>query len=155
MKRSVEPDQALPSFGSIDFQKGYLMQFIDLVALLAVFQYLFFGFSVGGQRRESGLKAPAMTGHDGFERMYRVQMNTLECLIAFLPVLFLASKYWPVFLVAPIGIVYLVGRMLYWKAYVTNPSSRALGFMLSLLPIAALLILACVGALLSLAGITF
>jgi glutathione S-transferase len=64
------------------------MQLIDLVALFAIFQFLFFGYSVGAQRRESGLKAPAMTGHDGFERMYRVQMNTLECLVAFCPFFF-------------------------------------------------------------------
>lgn len=131
------------------------MQLIHLVALLAIFQFLFFGYSVGAQRRESGLKAPAMTGHDGFERMYRVQMNTLECLVAFLPVLFLAAAYWPVILIAPIGILYLVGRTIYWRAYVANPSSRGLGFALSLLPIAALLLLACLGAVLSLVGVRF
>lgn len=131
------------------------MQLIDLVALLAIFQLLFFGYSVGALRIKSGLEAPAMTGHDGFERMYRVQMNTLECLVAFLPVLFLASKYWPVILIAPIGIIYLVGRTIYWRAYVTNPSSRGLGFALTLLPIAALFVLACLGVCLSLLGISF
>ena len=128
------------------------MHLIDLVALLAVFQFLFFGYSVGIQRKESGLKAPAMTGHDGFERMYRVQMNTLGCLAAFLPVLYVASKYWPVLLTALIGVVYLVGRMIYWKAYMANPPSRTLGFMLTFASIALLFLLACLGALLSLFG---
>ncbi len=63
------------------------MHFVNLIALLAIVQFLCFEYLVGAQRRESGLKAPAMTGHDGFERMYRVQMNALECLVAFLPVL--------------------------------------------------------------------
>jgi uncharacterized MAPEG superfamily protein len=130
------------------------MPLIDLVALFAIFQFLFFGYSVGAQRRESGLKAPAMTGHDGFERMYRVQMNTLECLVAFLPVLFLAGKYWPVILIAPIGIVYLLGRTIYWRAYIADPSSRGLGFALSMLPIAVLFVLACLGSFLSLIGIS-
>lgn len=125
------------------------MPFVELVAVLAVFQYLVFGFLVGGQRRKSGLKAPAMTGHDGFERMYRVQMNTLECIVAFLPVLFLASTYWPVILVAPVGAIYLVGRTLYWRAYMIEPSRRALGFVLTLLPIAILLILSVVGILMA------
>lgn len=129
------------------------MPFIDLIAALAVLQFLCFGFLVGGQRRNSGLKAPAMTGHDGFERMYRVQMNTMECLVAFLPLLFLASKYWPALLVGGIGAVYLIGRTLYWRAYTTQPSSRGLGFMLSLLPIAALLILTFIGVLSSFGGV--
>ena len=131
------------------------MQIIDLVALLAIFQFLFFGYSVGTQRRESGLKAPAMTGHDGFERMYRVQMNTMECLVAFLPALYVASKYWPVLLIAPIGAIYLVGRILYWKAYVAEPSSRVLGFVLSILSIVALCVLALLGAILGLFGFDF
>ncbi len=122
------------------------MPMIELIALLAVFQFLFFGYNVGAQRRDSGLKAPAMTGHDGFERMYRVQMNTLECLVAFLPVLLITGKYWPVWLIAPIGAIYLVGRTMYWRAYVKDPATRGTGFMLTLLPIAALMALAVVGA---------
>lgn len=126
------------------------MPFIEIIALLAVIQYLMFGYLVGTQRRVSGLKAPVMTGHDGFERMYRVQMNTLEMMIAFLPVLFLASPYWPALLIAPIGAVYLVGRTIYWRAYVSNPANRSLGFILTFLPISALLILAVVGAIIAL-----
>ncbi|MDA9207673.1 MAPEG family protein [Octadecabacter sp.] len=73
------------------------MPLIEIIAILAILQFLCFGYLVGGQRRESGLKAPQMTGHDGFERMYRVQMNTLECLVAFLPLLLLAGKTSPHF----------------------------------------------------------
>jgi glutathione S-transferase len=123
------------------------MPYIELVAILAVAQYLFFGAMTGQARRDSGLKAPTMTGHEGFERMYRVQMNTLETLVAFLPALFLASKYWPELVVAGLGSVYLIGRMLYWRAYVTNPSSRSTGFMLSIIPTGILVGLTLVGIL--------
>jgi len=126
------------------------MALVEIIAVLAVAQFLFFGFKVGEQRRESGLKAPQMTGHDGFERAYRVQMNTLESLVAFLPLLLLAGKYWPSILVALIGAVFLVGRMLYWQAYMTDPSKRGTGFMLSLASTAILLILAFLGAILAL-----
>jgi glutathione S-transferase len=126
------------------------MPYIELVAILAVVQYLFFGAMTGQARRDSGLKAPTMTGHEGFERMYRVQMNTLETLVAFLPALFLASKYWPELVVAGLGSVYLIGRMLYWRAYVTNPSSRSTGFMLSIIPTGILVGLTLVGILKSL-----
>ena len=68
------------------------MPYVELIAILAVFQYLAFIVLTGQARRTSGLKAPSMTGHDGFERMYRVQMNTLETLVVFLPSLFLRSS---------------------------------------------------------------
>jgi len=126
------------------------MPYIELVAILAVLQFLFFGIMTGITREKSGLKAPAMTGNEGFERMYRVQMNTLETLVVFLPALFIAGQYWPPLVIAGIGAVYLVGRFIYWRAYVSAPSKRALGFMLSLLPTIGLIVLALIGIVLSL-----
>ena len=78
-----------------------------------------------------------------FERAYRVQMNTLELMVAFLPVRFIAAKYWPQPYVDGVGAIYLVGRMIYWRSYTTAPARRALGFGLSV----ALLIAAVVGIL--------
>jgi glutathione S-transferase len=127
-----------------------MMQFVELVAVLAVAQYLAFGALTGQARRDSGLKAPAIAGHQGFERMYRVQMNTLETLVAFLPSLFLAARYWPAYLVAGLGVIYLIGRVIYWRAYVSDPSKRSLGFMLSMIPTMSLCVLALVGIVLAL-----
>ncbi|KRG84723.1 membrane protein [Stenotrophomonas daejeonensis] len=124
------------------------MHYIELVALLAVAQYLFFGAMVGRARGRYGVKAPAVTGHEGFERAYRVQMNTLELMVALLPSLFVAARFWPAGWVAGIGAVYLLGRFVYWRAYVGNPASRALGFMLSMLPVIVLLLMALAGAVL-------
>jgi glutathione S-transferase len=129
------------------------MHLVQLVAILAVLQYLFFGKLTGEARGKYGVKAPAMTGHDGFERMYRVQMNTLETLVAFLPALFLAAIYWPSLLVAGLGAVYLVGRFVYWRAYVADPSKRLVGFLLSMGPTILLAVLALVGNLLALSGL--
>jgi hypothetical protein len=124
------------------------MHYVELIALLAVAQYLFFGAMVGRARGRYGVKAPAVTGHEGFERAYRVQMNTLELMIALLPALFVAARFWPAGWVAGIGAVYLLGRFIYWRAYVGNPASRALGFMLSMLPVIVLLLMALAGAIL-------
>jgi glutathione S-transferase len=124
------------------------MQYVELVALLAVLQFFFFGMMTGRARAKSGLKAPAMTGDEGFERIYRVQMNTLEVLVLFLPSLLIAAKYWPTLLVAGLGVVYLIGRFIYWRAYVGNPSTRPLGFILSILPSITLAGLALVGIIL-------
>lgn len=119
---------------------------VDLIAALAVVQFVFFGFLVGRARGLYGVKAPAVSGHEGFERIYRVQMNTLEVLFVFLPSLYLAARYWPVTWVVALGAVYLMGRLIYWRAYVRNPASRALGFMLSMFPAMGLLMLALIGS---------
>ena len=121
------------------------MQYVELVAVLAVLQFFFFGAMTGRARSKSGIKAPAITGDEAFERMYRVQMNTMETLVVFLPVLFIASKYWSPNLIAIVGCVYLIGRFIYWRAYVANPEKRGLGFMLSIIPTFTLIIFALLG----------
>lgn len=124
------------------------MNYLDLVAIGAVMQLLWFSVLVGRARGRYGVKAPAVTGHELFERVYRVQMNTLELLVAFLPALYLAGKYWHNGVVAAVGAVYLLGRIVYWRAYIATPSKRALGFALSALAIVGLLLAALVGVLL-------
>lgn len=121
------------------------MNYVDLVAVLAVLQLVFFGILVGRARVRYHVKAPAVTGHELFERMYRVQMNTVELLVVFLPALFIAAKYWAPSYVAIAGAVYLVGRMLYWRGYTEAPARRELGFTLSIVPIVALLLAALAG----------
>ena len=123
------------------------MNWVHLIALLALFQYLYFGFQVGMARKQYGVKAPATTGHEGFERAYRVQMNTLEQLVVFVPALLLAGQYWSQPWVAGIGAVYLLGRFIYGAAYRRDPARRATGFLLTLAASALLLLLALLGAL--------
>ena len=116
------------------------MNYVDLVAILAVIQLVFFGVLVGRARGQYGVNAPAVTGHEMFERAYRVQMNTLELMVAFLPALYIGSKYWAQSYVAVAGLVYLIGRIIYWRSYTAAPKTRGLGFALSMMPILALLI---------------
>ena len=129
------------------------MHYVELVAILAVIQFLAFGALTGRARRLSGLKAPAISGHEGFERMYRVQMNTLELLVAFLPALLLSAKYWSPVAIAALGFIYLIGRLIYWRAYVGDPSKRGLGFMLSIVPTILLVIFALIGICLAIASV--
>ena len=121
------------------------MNYVDLIAVLAIAQFIFFAMLVGRARGRYGVKAPAVSGHELFERAYRVQMNTLELLVAFLPLLFIAAKYWPQPYVAIVGLIYLVGRFVYWRSYTAAPASRGIGFALSFFPILALLIGTLVG----------
>jgi len=111
----------------------------DLVIVLALLQFIYFATLVAKARRIYAIKAPAISGHEVFERHFRVQMNTLEMLVLFVPALWMATKYWPTEYMAVIGAVYLIGRQLYSAAYVKDPTSRGLGFMLSFIPIVILI----------------
>jgi glutathione S-transferase len=124
----------------------------ELVIVLALLQYLFFGMLVSRARTRYGVKAPAVTGDPIFERHLRVQTNTLELLIIFLPTLWIASAYIAPLWIAALGAVYLAGRFLYLRGYVRAVEKRALGFGLSALPILILLAIDLVGALRSLLG---
>ena len=122
------------------------MAWIHLVTFLALVEYLIFGVLVGRARVTFGVKAPAITGHEVFERYFRVQMNTLELLIVFVPALWMAAAYWNPKWIAAIGAVFLIGRGLYLRGYVADPRTRSLGFGLSMVPTAVLLVAALVGA---------
>lgn len=128
------------------------MDYVPLVAILAIFQFIYFAILVGKAREKYGVKAPAISGNEHFERAFRVQMNTLEQLVCFLPALLLAGSYWPQPYVAALGFVYLVGRALYQRAYVTDPSKRGTGFMLTFIPTVLLLIASLVGAVMAAAA---
>ncbi len=125
------------------------MSIVHIVAVLAVMQFILFGILVGKAREQHGVMAPAVSGNEEFERVYRVQMNTLEQLVCFLPALFMASAYWSPALVALIGCVYLVGRFIYSNAYVADPKKRGLGFALTILPTIILLLAAMLGAIMA------
>jgi glutathione S-transferase len=122
------------------------MHYVHIIALLAIGQFIYFCILVGKARGQYGIKAPAMTGNEHFERAVRVQMNTLEQLVCFVPALLVAAIYWSPVYVAAVGVVYLVGRTLYQRAYVADPAKRGLGFLLTFLPTTLLVLAGLVGA---------
>lgn len=124
-----------------------VMKHVALVAALALLQYVIFAGLVGRARVRYGVKAPAVTGHEVFERYFRVQQNTLELLVVFLPSLWLFALYLSTTWAVVLGLTYLVGRIVYLRAYVDDPSRRDVGFALSFVPVLALLI----GALVAIA----
>jgi len=116
-----------------------------LVTLLTVL--LLFGTTwvVGSARSKYGIKAPATTGDPAFERAYRVQMNTLEQTVIFLPTLWLAAQFGFSGWAGIAGLVWLVGRVWYAAAYLKDPARRGPGFTLASLGWVALLLMAGVG----------
>jgi glutathione S-transferase len=125
------------------------VNYVHIVAVLAVMQFLYFGIMVGRARGLYGIDAPATSGHEMFDRAFRIQMNTLEQLVCFLPALLLAGVYWPGTVIAGIGAVYLLGRFLYARSYSRDPAKRGPGFGLSILPTFILLGAAGLGAVLT------
>lgn len=126
------------------------MSIVDLLVVLALFQYIFFAMQVGKARETHGISAPATTGNPIFERYYRVQTNTLEMLIVLLPSVWIAASYWNPLFVAAMIVIYLVGRQIYFSTYIKDPKKRSMGFLLTFLPILVLLVSAVVGAVMSL-----
>lgn len=125
------------------------MEAVAIVTVLALLQYFFFSYQVGSSREKTGVKAPAMAGDPDFERTTRVHQNTMEQLVMFIPALWLYAHYVNPLWGAGIGLVYIAGRFIYRAAYLKDPGGRTLGFMLSLLPSAVMLVWVLVVAILA------
>ena len=102
-----------------------------LVTLLAVLWYVVTGIQVGRMRTRYGVRAPATTGDPAFERAFRVQMNELEQLVAFLPAMWIFAVFGDTRLAAAIAGVWLVGRVVYAIGYWAEARRRHLGFSIS------------------------
>lgn len=122
------------------------MPYVALVTVLALIEFLIFGGLVGRARGKYGVAAPATAGNELFERYFRVQMNTLEQLVLFLPSLWVFASYVSPLSAAGLGVVFIVGRAIYAASYIRDPKSRSLGFALTALPTLALLLGGIVGA---------
>src|ERR1035437_9314038 len=92
-------------------------QYPPPVPLLAVVLYVYTGLLVAKARQKFGVKPPATTGNPDFERVFRVQMNTLEWMPIFLPALWLAAVYVSDIGAALVGLVWIVGRVIYMLGY--------------------------------------
>lgn len=125
---------------------------IVLVTVAALLLYFYMGMRIGGARGKYQIPAPATTGHPDFERVFRVQMNTLEWLPIFLPALWIAAAYWDPRIIAAIGVVWIIGRFMYMEGYIAEAGKRSMGFMVQGLATLALLIASVAGAVMSLIG---
>jgi glutathione S-transferase len=128
------------------------MAYVDIVTALALLQFMVFGFKVAKARGRYGVAAPAVAGNQTFERYFRVQQNTLEQLIVFLPGLYLFSHYYNPLIAAVLGVIYLIGREIYAMTYVKDPKKREVGYALTVLPMVVLILGGLVGAIRQLAG---
>ncbi len=105
-----------------------MYHFTAFVTCLAILFYFFTSVQVSRARAAFGIKVPAITGNPDFERVFRVQMNTLEWMPIFLPSLWLFALYINDALAAALGLVWIAGRVLYMTGYSQAAAKRGLGF---------------------------
>lgn len=118
-----------------------------IVTILAIVFVFYTGLHVARMRGKHNVHAPATSGHPEFERAYRVQMNTLEQFVLFLPLLWIATSYFRTlgWLAPAFGLLWIIGRIVYMQGYMAAPEKRELGFAITMIGNAALLILSIIG----------
>jgi|SRR5580658_9737233 glutathione S-transferase len=105
-----------------------MFHFTALVTCLAILTYFLTSIRVSRARVKFGVKVPATSGNPDFERVFRVQMNTLEWMPIFLPSLWLFAIYISDPIAAALGLVWIVGRLLYMTGYAQAADKRGRGF---------------------------
>ena len=115
-----------------------MYHFTALVTLLAVLVYFYSSILVSRARGKFGVKLPAISGNPDFERVFRAQMNTLEWMPIFLPSLWLFAFYISDAIAAVLGLVWVVGRILYVLGYAQAVAKRSRGFAIQALATIAL-----------------
>jgi glutathione S-transferase len=126
------------------------MEYVAIVTLLALMQFMMFSIQVGSMRVKHGVKAPAISGHPEFERMFRIQQNTMEQLVVFVPALWIYAHLVNPLWGAGIGLVFIIGRFVYRAAYFKDPASRSNGFTIGILATSVLLVWSLVAAVMAL-----
>ena len=123
-----------------------MYHFTALVTCLAILFYFFTSTRVARARAAYGVKAPAISGNPDFERVFRVQMNTLEWMPIFQPSLWLFAIYISDPIAAVLGLVWIAGRVLYMTGYSQAANKRSRGFGIQALA-TGILLLGALGAI--------
>jgi len=119
----------------------FTLPLTSLITLAAIILFFTMGLRVAKARGTYGVPAPATSGDPIFERHFRVQMNTLESLAMFLPALWLGAIWHSDGVAAGLGLVWIIGRIMYMLAYVADPKTRSLGFVVQMLATLSLMLL--------------
>ena len=114
--------------------------YVGIVTLLAVLVYFWMSTQVARTRYKVGIFAPVMTGDPLLERTIRAHVNTLEWLPIFLPSLWLAALYWSDRIAAIAGLVWVVGRIVYFVGYRMDASRRRYGFFIQVSAVTVLVL---------------
>jgi len=126
---------------------GY--EYTSLATLICAAVYFWTMMTVGKMRGKHEVKAPDCTGPDEFNNAFRVNANTLEQMVLFLPCLWLFAVYVGDMWAGIAGIIWAIGRIIYAKAYIAEPSKRAKGFLVGFATFVVVFIGSLVGIIMS------
>jgi glutathione S-transferase len=124
-----------------------LLVWTEIVILVALVVYLGTMIYCARMRARHRIMAPATTGHPAYERAFRIQQNTLEQLVAFVPAVWLFSTLVNPLFGAGLGAIWIVGRVVYAIGYARNPEKRGPGFIVAFVALIVLVVGALVKAL--------
>jgi glutathione S-transferase len=108
--------------------ENVMPHYTAIVTVLVVLVYFFIATRVAAAHIKFNVKLPAVSGHPDFERVYRVQMNTLEWMPIFLPLLWLCAIYFSDVAAALVGLLWIAGRVMYFLGYSQAVEKRVPGF---------------------------
>jgi glutathione S-transferase len=120
-----------------------------LITALSLLLYFGVTVNVGRARARYKVQPPKMSGDPAFERVLRVQQNTLEQIVLFLPALWLFSQFVSPLWGAGLGAVWIVGRILYAWGYYQAAEKRFPGFAISVFAASALMLGGLIGTVLA------
>lgn len=100
--------------------------------IAALILYFWVSIAVAKARKTYQIPAPEMNGPTPFLSVLRVQANTVEQLVLFLPALWMCAYFFSDAWAAAGGAVWTVGRFIYALGYYRDPKKRALGFSIAI-----------------------
>lgn len=118
-----------------------------LVTLFTLFVYIWMAMQVGKARTKHGIKAPAHSGPEDFNRVMRAYENTLEMMVLFFPALWLFAVTLSDFWAGIVGVFFPIGRIIYARGYYQAGDKRGFGFNIGFGATIVLLIGATIGLL--------
>lgn len=125
------------------------MILISIVTILLLIQFQVFGVLVGRARAKTGVAAPAVSGDPYFENCFRAHQNTMEQLVIVVPAMWVFGHYVSDLYGAILGLIFFVGRVLYFRGYSEDPKKREVGFIVGIIATAILLLGGLIAALMA------
>lgn len=123
---------------------AYYLAAVDTI--LACLVTLAMGGWTGYLRSKHKIAAPAVVGHPLFERAHRTHLNTVENLVLFIPMLWIASAFYGGQIPFWLGLVWVASRIIYAIGYAqANPELREPGAGIGFLALFGLLALSIIG----------
>jgi glutathione S-transferase len=121
------------------------LQVTGIVTILSLIVFFILSLNVGIARAKYKVPVPQITGDENFERIFRVQQNTVEQLVIFVPALWIFAIFVNAIAANVLGIIWIIGRILYAWGYYTEAKKRGPGFAINSLTTLILLLGSLIG----------